>query len=723
MNNDIKQTSLDILRDIYGSSRRLALYPLGHPITQETLKKPLGTLNEIFIYKHSFTVDLFKDRVLGEGVLLDDTVYVSGIALEMKKHKLSRITFNSDLAIGDLYHFLSILVARPGPFQDNMARILKAKNITSIIINSDTPPRLYEFDRIEGISGEKFYLEERIRDIISEKPGIIASYYMGRLKDDNDVLDELGIDFRIIYLARFFKDILLHLNRDKALTLIENALLSTNWLDDAIDSQAVLGLRRIFDDYLTENPDEQVLSAVYHLLKKVGTPESILGQFFNKTSILKLKTFQQSEDIVETLKYSDPSKVDLATLRKTIFKLAASQQNSYIEDIIDQLIRSLSAPTIEERQKTISLVESVAEVLANGGFFEEYSYICKEAVRLSLLPTQTSEPVELTAKLIWLAIKNSRWPEFKVLCRTLRGVIDDRLQAESKRELAGLKLAEVSSSDLIFKTASCLAEGNRSDDANEFFEGLSALSSKEIIKMLAGKLTHPDINIRSRMIKLLVSMKKDAGDVITETLGEMIERLNGEAISDEDWYYFRNALRVIKEVRAEGAIPLLEIMSGWPVARIKLEVIKTLEAMPPESSCQLLEKLSHDDNIDVKKAAVVAMGLSGDKCMIPYLREVFISNPDCRQIAVASLGRIGDTQSRDILIELYESPTLFKDLDIVKKESDEVKATILKALSVIGDELSLKKIEQYATKPMDKSLFTRDLLSNTAKIILGAKIK
>jgi hypothetical protein len=723
MNNDIKQLSLDILRDIYGSSRRLALYPLGHPITQETLKKPLGTLNEVFIFKHSFTVDLFKDRILGEGVLLDDTVYVSGIALEMKKHKLSRVTFSSDLAIGDLYYFLSLLVARPGPFQDNMARILKAKNITSIIVNHDTPPRLYEFDKIEGISGEKFYLEERINDVLSEKSGVIGSYYMGRLKDDNDVLDELGIDFRISYLARFFKNNLLHLDRDKAMTLIENALLSTNWLDDAIDSQAVLGLRRIFDDYLTENPDEHVLSSVYHLLKKVGTPESILGQFFNKTSILKLKTFQQSEDIVDTLKYSDPSKVDLATLRKTIFKLAASQQNSYIDDIIDQLIRSLSSSTMEERQKAGNLVESVAEVLVNGGFFEFYSHICKEAVRLSLLPTQTSEPVELTANLIWLAIKNNRWPEFKVLCRTLRGVVDDRLQSESKRELAGLKLAEVSSSDLIFKTASCLAEGNRSDDANEFFEGMSALSSKEIIKMLAGKLTHPDINIRSRMIKLLVSMKKDAGEVITETLEEMIGRLKGGSISDEDWYYFRNALRVIKEVKAETAMPLLEIMSGWQTTRIKLEVIKTLEAMPPESSVKLFDKLTRDSDVDVKKAAIVAMGLSGDKCMIPYLREIFMTNPDCRQIAVASLGRIGDAPARDILIELYEDPKLFRDLGIMKRESDEIKATILKALSLIGDELSLKKIEQYSAKSVDKSLFTRDLISNTAKIILGAKIK
>jgi hypothetical protein len=243
-----------------------------------------------------------------------------------------------------------------------------------------------------------------------------------------------------------------------------------------------------------------------------------MDQFFNKSSFLKLKMFQESEAILEILKDSDPSQVDPNLLRKTVFKLAASRQKSFITELLDQLIKSLSFPTPNQRRCAASLIASAAEVLANGGFFDEYTYVCKETVRLSLLPTQTSEPVELAADLIWLAIKNSRWQEFRVLTRTLRGVCDDHLQAENKRQLAALKLAEISDSEIVFKTASNLSDISRSDEANEFFEGLSALGSKEIIKMLAGKLTHPDINIRSRMIKLLVSMKSDAGEVITEKL-------------------------------------------------------------------------------------------------------------------------------------------------------------------------------------------------------------
>jgi hypothetical protein len=721
MNNDIKQISLNIVRDLYGGSRRLAMYPLGHPTTQETLKKPLGMLNEIFVFKHSFTIDLFKERVLGEGVLLDDSVFVSGMALEMKKHKLSRITFYSDIAIGDLYHFLALLVSRSGPYEDNMARILKAKNIHAIELNLDSPPRLYVFDKIDPGSAEKFILEERIKAVISSKPDIIGLYYMGKLRNDEDILKELGIDLRLSFMARYFKETLLHLERDKALELIKNAMLSTNWLDDKIDSQAVLGLRRIFEDYLAENFDEEVLSDIYRILKEVGTPDFIMDQFFNKSSFLKLKTFQESEEIVEALKYSDPLKIDPVALRKTVFKLAASRQKTFLVGLLNQLIMSLSLPVATQRQGGEKLLMSAAEVLANGGFFEEYSHICKEIVQLALLPTETSEPIDLAADLVWLAIKNSRWQEFKVLARTIRGVSDDHLQAENKREQAAVRLSEISSSDTVFRTASELSDLSRSDDANDFFEGLSVLGSRDIIKMLSGKLTHPDINIRSRMIKLLVSMKSDAGEIISEKLGEMVARVDSGSISDEDWYYFRNALRVIKEVRALQAIPHLEIMSNWPSTRIKLEVVKTLETMPAENAFKLLDRLSNDDYLEVKKAAVTAMGLSEDKCMIPYLRDIFLKKPECRQAALISLGRIGEPVARDTLIGIYENPQLFKDLGVSKKEAEEIRATIIRALTNIGDEISLHKIALYSQKPQEKWLSPKEILSSTAKIILGAK--
>jgi len=724
MNNDIKQLCLDILRDTYASSRRLAMYPLGHPTTQETLKKPLSDLNEIFVFKHSFVIELFRGRLLAEGILLEDSVFVSGMALEMKKHKLTNIIFGSNVAIGDLYHFLSTLVAKPGPYEDNVARILNAKNIISIKVNVENAPSTFNFDTtIQSPRISQYFLDERIKEILGERPGIIGLYYMGRVKNDDEVLNELGIDFRLSFLTKYFRDSLVGLDRERGLSLLEQTILATNWLDDSINSQTVLGLKRLFDDFLSDNRDEEVISRIYKLLKKIGTPDAVMNQIFNKSSFLKLKALQESESMVETLRSADATQIDPASIKKTVFKLAASGQKEFLQDLLDQLIRSLSSQSLDHRRQAAMLIGTAAEVLANGGFFDEFGNLCKDLIRLSLLPTDTIEPVEITSDLLLLAIKNNRWREFKALASTLRGVCDDKLQADIKRELASGKLDEVSSSRLLFVTASNLSEQGRIEEAFDFFEGLSALGSKEVIRMLAGRLTHPDINVRSRMIKLLVAMKRDSGSVLTEILEQMISGVTGGVITEEEWYYFRNILRVLKEVRAEEALPQLEIMIAWPIPRIKLEVIKTLEGMPGEATAEILLKLCLDDNIEVRKAAIVALGLVSDNSAVPHLREIFMKDPACRLVVVATLGRIGSGTARDLLIELFEDKELYRSLDIPRKDSDEIRATILKALSIIGDPIAMRKLAEYSNMSFDKSLFKKDLLSNTAKIILGGKAR
>jgi len=724
MNVDIKQLSLDIMRDLFGSSRRLALYPLGHPATQDALKKPLMDLNEIFAFKHSFTVELFRDRMLAEGILIDDAVFVSGIAMEMKKHKLSDIVFYSNLMIGDLYHLLLTLVSKPGPYEDNFSRVMKAKNVTAIAVNVGNPPRLFNFDSAGALPEPgRFELQRRVQEILGDKPDIIARYYMGKVNDDDDILDDLGIDFRLIFLAKFFKEALVGLDKDRGLKLIENAVLSANWLDDSVESQSILGLKRLFDDYLSENKDEEIFGSVFHLVKKVGAPEIVMNQVFNRSTFLKLKTIQESETIVDTLRFSDLSLVDEATLKKTLFKLAASSQRHFIQEILGQLIRSLSLAEPDRRQKAVSLTTLAADLFASGGMFDEFEYICKESVRLTLLPTETLEPVELTFELLKLSLKNGHWRGFKVLSKTMRGVADDKLQAENKRKLASDCLANLTQSDLLYKTASELSEQARSEGANEFYEGLSSLGSKEIIRMLARKLTHPDINIRSRMVKLLAGMKKDSADVLTEMLGELVAQVKNGYFSEEKWYYFRNILRVLKEVGAVDALPYLDMMSSWPQTRLKIEIIKTLEGMPIEHSLELLYRLSKDNDSEVRKAAVIAMGLSGDNEVIPYLHEMLLNDPQMRQAAVASLGRIGSEQARDMLISVFEDKDLAKELGISRRELDEIKATVIRALSVIGDEMSRRKISEYSRQARDKSIFKGDLLSNTAKMILGVKSK
>lgn len=721
---DIKSLSLDILRDLYGSSRRLAMYPLGHPVTQETLKKPLNALNKIFPFKHSVIIELFKDSLLAEGILLEDTIYVSGLALDMKKHNLMNIGFYSDINIGDLYYFLTLLVSKAGPSEDNVARILKSKNISSIRANMENPPNLFHFDRSDSASDTvQFSLAKRAKALISRNPSIIAAYYMGLLRKDDDILTYINVDFRLGYLGHHFKDALLNLEREKGKRLLEEIVFSTNWLDDHIDPEMLLGLRRLFKDYLSRHSDQEMLSDIYELFKKVGTPDSVMDQVFDRSSVLKLRTFQESEMIVNTLKYADPSQVDPADLRKTLFKLASAGQKDYLNDLLDQLIRSLSSATNELRQKALHLVGTAGEVLVRGGFYDDYNSLCREAIRLALLPTETLEPVELTAEFAWHAIKEKRWQELKFLVRTLKGIRDDHSHPKSKRNIAARKLIEISESNQLADIVSDMMENVLSGDTGAFFEALGDLGSKDIIRMLADKIAHPDINIRSRVIKLLASMRDQSAEVLSQLLGEWVDKYDGSTIDDQDWYYLRNILRILRSVQAEEAFPYLEIMSGWPEFRLKLEIIKTLEGMPVEDAGKLYEKLSGDQDLEIKKAAVVAMGLTGHPDMIMRLLAIFRREPDLRVYSIASIGRIGGPHARDKLIDMFEDDQFFTNLSLSKRETEQVRIAILKALSRIGDEAALTKLEEYSRMSFSKSLFKKDLLSNTAKLILDSKSK
>ncbi|UCC80490.1 MAG: HEAT repeat domain-containing protein [Candidatus Zixiibacteriota bacterium] len=721
---DIKKLGLEILRELYGGSRRLSMYPLGHPITQETLKKPLALLNQIYSFKHSFNIEFFKDRLLAEGILLDDTVYVAGLALDMKKHKLSSISLYSQIKTDDLYHFLSILISKPMPFDDGVAQSLNSKNIESIAVNRKNLRNLFHFESGELSAGQPTKtLEKRVRGILLKNPSIISTYYMGRIKDDDDILKYINVDFRLVFLSKFFRESLLSLPDENAKKLLENTVFSTNWLDDSIDTRAIEGLKRLFNDYLSNQDDNRALNDIYALFKKVGAPEVILNQLFDRSKVLKLKTFQDSEEIINTLKFSDPSLIDTEYLKKTVFKLTSAGQREYLFDILDQLMNSLSGSTKAIRQQALHLLTTASEVISGGGFFEEYASLCRSVVRLALFPAETLEASELTCNLAWQALKKKRWQELKFLARMLKGITSDYLQPESKREFVAARLLEISEANLLSELTTDFLENNLSEEPGDFLEAISNLGSKKVIQMLVERITDPDINIRSRIIKILIRMKADSAETISQLLSEEVESYNGDKIEEEKWYYLRNILRVLREVSAEEALPSLEIMSAWPDNRLKLEIVKTLEGMPVEGSAKLLEKLSFDEDYEVRKGAVIAMGLSGHPDMIPKLEAIIGRSSDCQILAIASLGRIGGPKARNILIDLFENDEFYQIQGLSKKDIEEIRVAIIKALSRIGDQISLRKLEEFSKKNFDKSLFKKDMLSNTAKIVLGIKDK
>ena len=372
--------------------------------------------------------------------------------------------------------------------------------------------------------------------------------------------------------------------------------------------------------------------------------------------------------------------------------------------------------------QALNLLTVAGEVISGAGFYEVFSSLCRSVVRMALFPAETIEAAELTYNLAWQALKKKRWQELKFLARMLKGITTDTMQPESKRRFVATRLIEISESSYLSDTVIEFLENNFSEEPSDFLEAISNLGSKKIIQLLVEQITDPDINIRSRTIRILVSMKEDSAEIISQMLSEEVENYGDGRIDEERWFYLRNILRVLKEVRAEESLPSLEIMSRWPDKRLKLEIIKTLEGMPAERSGKLLEQLSLDNDYDIRRASVVAMGLSEHPDMVPKLRQIIEKSSDCRTLAIAAIGRIGGGNARDYLIDLFEDEEFYKN-NISKREAEDIRVAIIKALSRIGDRESVEKLEEYSKKKFAKTLFRKDTLSNTAKIVLGQKSK
>ena len=105
-NLEIKAISLEILRDLYSASRKLMMYPLGHPITNDILRKPYERLCEVFKFKNSFVLQVYNQRLVAEGLLLEDNVFVSGLLMDLTRHNIRTIVLTADLAVFNPFDFL-----------------------------------------------------------------------------------------------------------------------------------------------------------------------------------------------------------------------------------------------------------------------------------------------------------------------------------------------------------------------------------------------------------------------------------------------------------------------------------------------------------------------------------------------------------------------------------------------------------------------------------------
>jgi len=308
----------------------------------------------------------------------------------------------------------------------------------------------------------------------------------------------------------------------------------------------------------------------------------------------------------------------------------------------------------------------------------------------------------------------ARWQEFKLTIQTLKGL--DRKSSNSVVTLASRALNRLATSPIL---SDIIVDGIISGRASsELFESLAALSSRQIALSLIDRIDAPDKAVRARAIKALISMGKEIGPQIADEISKLIG--NGEKEDDASWHRLRNLLRVVGHIKYVEALSYFEIIAGWSQKRVKLELISALEAMQAAAVGPLFSRLATDFDQEVRRAAVVGMGMTGHPDMISYLKNL-LGHPQVDQVLlVAALGRLGGPKARDALIDIYENDRYFIKSGLNKKDEEAIRVAIIRALAKIGDAVSKSKVDHYSQQWSAKDKVSKaDILSHTARVLLG----
>jgi HEAT repeat protein len=177
-------------------------------------------------------------------------------------------------------------------------------------------------------------------------------------------------------------------------------------------------------------------------------------------------------------------------------------------------------------------------------------------------------------------------------------------------------------------------------------------------------------------------------------------------LPDEKWYVVRNSIFVLGSLRdPQGVAPLRARIDDKDV-RVRREIVTALEKIGGEEAIDCFTLMAEDPIIEVREAAVVAIGLVGRPESAPILIDISKKDPRNSIKAVTALGKLGGPEAREFLGKLLNDPEATSELSKGVVSKDDLRVAAVKALGQIGDPDAIEQVRKF-----------RDSQSTTQKLL------
>lgn len=662
----------DAIIELNISRRSVGLYPGGHPIVKESLRRAFSCFENLFELSHNITLGIAKNTLVVGDFLLDARNPVfKEFAASLHLKGIAAVTFYSGLTIEELQGFHELLVAKDSLSGHAILERAESKGIRSIkLIPLDISKLSFAEDRMREEGSDCALWESYVSGLIdgnladsdadgivlSVRPEDIASFLNVRMSGD---VNETAYD-RVItsYLKKKDHAGVRAESFSKFLSLIDN-------LSPELKQQFI---KRTFSQSVVETGEAE------SLLREITSYDmERFEAMFRQNSLLipeslsnlldRLRHTRVGEGFFDRVSASRAA-IDDIEIDETMMRLFQDDQfNNYVsKDYQEELQLMMRSAGINPVGLTEEIEKHYREELVDKTF---------SGIVLELLETDFIEREDyqcLLTKILTLTrqfLVAGRFLEISEIYNTIH--LHSRT-GKFKDEASGILADFFHSEDFLSELIEALKLWGRVEREGSL--KLAKMNQSRLMGRLLDALSEEtDSSVRKFLLQILSSF----GD---EVFPEAIRRLN-----DPRWYVVRNMMYLIREAGGIKYVNHVRRLARDKNEKICFEAVKTLMHFKASDSLSYIKFHLNGDDPELRSHIIRLTGTYRFEGAVPYLlqlleeKDIFRSKSDDKVSIIRALSKIGDPRALSVLTKIYHSRAM-----LFKSDLDELRVEIFRSL-------------------------------------------
>ncbi|TFH51689.1 MAG: HEAT repeat domain-containing protein [Methanothrix sp.] len=278
-------------------------------------------------------------------------------------------------------------------------------------------------------------------------------------------------------------------------------------------------------------------------------------------------------------------------------------------------------------------------------------------------------------------------------------------RVDSQKEFIRYSLEQITSGSMTAYLLDKIEE--RAVENEVVLDGLCAAIGKSFAYPLIQRLCVVELLHARKAIALALTR---SGEVALPALASMLK--------DERWYVVRNMVTILVGIASPDSLKALQQAATHPETKVRKEVAKSLVKLPSRDGENVLVYLLADIDKEVVRQVIFSLGVLRSRVAVRPLLDIlmasdaFLKELEIKKLTVAALGRIGDKQATEPLLNILDTIGWLAPLRWM-----ELKTAVAVALGQLGDESALPHLKKLAKRDSTLGEACSDAADNLEQVI------